>query len=98
MSLKLIIPPWLTLGFCRGIRSYEYDYKNECIQYEKNKKYNEKPQYFYSSCIEIGLFGSLLYVNPFLFPIIITKELYRLEVNLRGLYEEKEKRKYNDIL
>ena len=46
----------------------------------------------------IGLFGSLLYVNPLLFPLIIKKELYRLEVNIRGLDEEKDKKHYNDIL
>jgi hypothetical protein len=46
----------------------------------------------------VGLFGSLLYVNPFLFPFIIKKELYRLEVNIRGLDEEKDKKYYYDIL
>jgi hypothetical protein len=97
MSFKLIIPPWVALGFYRGIRSYEYDHKNECIQYEKNKEYNKKPQYLYSSCMGVGLLGSFLYVNPFLAPLIIPTELYRLEVNLRGLDEEKEKRKYNNI-
>jgi hypothetical protein len=94
MSFKLIIPPWVALGFYRGTKHYEYDYKNQCIQYEKNKKYSEKPQYFYSSCIGIGLFGSFIYVNPFLFPLIITKEFYRLEVNIRGLDEEKDKKDY----
>jgi hypothetical protein len=102
MSFKLIIPPWLALGFYRGSRSYDYDYKKQFIQYEKNKKYNEKynekPQYLYSSCIGIGLFGSLLYANPFLFPIILGKEIHRLEINIRGLDEEKEKKDYNDIL
>jgi hypothetical protein len=97
MSFKLIIPPWLALGFYRGSRSYDYDYKKQFIQYEKNKKYNEKPQYFYSICIGIGLFGSFLYINPFLFPIILGKEIHRLEINIRGLDEEKEKKDYYDI-
>jgi len=98
MSFKLLVPPWFALGFYRGTKDYEYDYKNQCIQYEKNKKYNEKPQYLYSSCMGVGLFGSLLYVNPFLFPFIIKKELYRLEVNIRGLDEERDKKYYYDIL
>jgi hypothetical protein len=93
MSLKLIIPPWAAVGFYRGIKKYDYDYKKECMQHEKNKQ----PQYFYSTCISVGFFGLFLYVNPFLFPIILGKELHRLEVNIRGLDEEKDKKDYNDI-
>ena len=39
-----------------------------------------------------------MYLNPFLLPIFIYKELYRLEVNIRGLDEEKKERKYNGLL
>ena len=95
MSLKLIIPPWAAVGFYRGIKKYDYDYKKECIQYEKNKNCNKSPQYFYSTCMSVGVCGFLLYVNPFLFPIILGKEIYRLEVNIRGLDEEKDKNYYD---
>lgn len=97
MSFKLIIPPWVALGFYRGTRLYEYNHKNECIKYEKNKEYNKKPQYLYSSCMGAGLFGIIIYANPFFIPVIIAKEFYRLEVNLRCLDEEKDKKDYHDI-
>jgi len=100
-AILFIITSWSGLGFYRGTKNYGHDYKKKCIEYEesKNTKYYtmQKPQYLYSSCVWFGLFGFLLYVNPLTAFVVIPKELYRLEVNIRGLHEEKEKDKYYEI-
>jgi hypothetical protein len=38
-----------------------------------------------------------MYLNPLFLPIFIYKESYRLEVNVRGLDEEKKTSKYNEV-
>jgi hypothetical protein len=45
-----------------------------------------------------GLYGIFVYFNPVFLPYLMTKELYRLEVNLRNLENEKNSRFYNEIL
>jgi hypothetical protein len=98
----IILSSWLSLGFYRGTKYYGRDYKKECIRYEErkdNKYYTvDKPEYFYGQCVAYGLFGILLYVNPLTFAAVIPKEIYRLEVNIRGLNEEKKKDSYHDFL
>ena len=100
MVLKVVAPVWIGLGCYRGVKLYNYTYNYNCIEYEKeeNKKKDKKPTYFYAECFGAGLFGGFLYVNPFLLPITISKEIYRLEVNIRGLNEEKEKHSFYEIL
>ena len=89
------------LGFYRGVGHYTYNYKNEMDKYEKNKEksYNliEKPNFFYYKCFSCGIFGMIIYVNPLTFIYMIPKELYRLEVNLRKMEDEKKTDYYNDI-
>jgi hypothetical protein len=96
-----ILSSWVSLGFYRGTKHYDNDYIKECIRYEerKNNKYYivDKPQYLYTVCLGYGLFGILLYVNPITAALVIPKEIYRLEVNIRGLNEEKEKDKYYEF-
>ena len=94
--LKVIVPPWLGLGFYRGVIAYNHKYKCDCIEYE-DKKISNKPTYFYASSFGSGLFGVFIYVNPFLLPSTIFKEIYRIEVNLRGLDEEKEKHDFYKV-
>jgi hypothetical protein len=101
--LKVIAPAWIGftgLGFYRGVKLYNYTYNYKCIEYEKeeNKKKDKKPKYFYSRCFGAGLFGGFIYVNPFILPITISKEIYRLEVNIRGMNEEKEKPSFYEII
>lgn len=98
--LKVIAPPWLALGFYRGVNLYNFTYNYKCIEYEKeeNKKYTKKPTYFYASCFCSGLFGLVIYANPVCLPVTITKEIYRAEVNIRGLNEEKEKGSFYEII
>ncbi len=46
---------------------------------------NTRPKYFYSICFGYGCGCALLYLHPFTAPFIVGKEIYRLEVNIRGL-------------
>ena len=86
---KVIAPAWITLGFYRGIKLYNYKYQKG--------KYGCKT-YFYSECFCSGSFGVFIYLNPFLLPITFVKELHRLEINIRGLNEEKEKELFYELL
>ena len=96
MMLKVIGLPWLGLGFYRGIQYYNYNYKCNCIDYEKAKL--NKPNYYYSNCFESGMFGMFCYAFPFYLPTTISKEIYRIEVNLRrDLDEEKETKYYYQL-
>jgi hypothetical protein len=64
--LKVIAPPWIALGFYRGVKLYNYKYNYQLIEYEKkeNKKYDKKSTYFYSECFGSGLFGVITYITP----------------------------------
>ena len=80
---------WGLLGFTRGLNSYDYNY-TKC-------KSIHKETYLYISKGQQGLLGIFLYTNPVLLPFILYKEMYRLEVNVRGLEEEKKTDYYNTI-
>jgi hypothetical protein len=77
---------WCGLGFIRGVNSYDYD----------RIKYKEE-QYMYTSAIGSGMFGIIVYTNPILLPFTIHKELYRLEVNIRKLENDKKRDYYNQL-
>jgi hypothetical protein len=79
---------WCGLGFIRGINSYKYNHY----------KYEKKETYMYSSLILNGILGIFIYVNPILLPITLYKELYRLEINIRNIQNEKNQDYYNDLL
>lgn len=90
---KYIIPllgyaSWCGLGLIRGVNYYKYT----CNNYEK------KNPFIYSNSIIDGILGLFLYANPILLPITIHKEIYRLEINIRNLENEKKSRYYNDLL
>jgi hypothetical protein len=80
---------WGILGFNRGINQYEYE--------QKYDNYFKKP-YFYTDKISSGVFGFMIYVIPYFLPFVVYKEIYRLEIILRGLEEEKTTRSYHKIL
>jgi len=73
---------WGGLGFIRGINSY---------------KYEKKENYLYVNSVCYGIYGIGLYINPFLLPFSLHKEIYRLEVNLRNLENEKKTKYYNNL-
>jgi hypothetical protein len=81
---------WGSLGFYRGLNAYDY-------KYEQNKKMGRRELYLYSGKFAGGLFGCFFYLNPFLSIIMIPKEIYRLEVNLRGMEYEKTTDRYNEL-
>ena len=78
---------WSGLGFIRGVNSYKY---------EHNKWEAEKPL-LYSSLVGHGIVGVIFYVHPILLPFNIYKEIYRLEINIRDLENEKKSRFYNEL-
>lgn len=81
---------WIGLGFFRGINSYEYNL-NVLLKYNKNKRY------MYLDSFGYGIYGLLIYTIPVFLPILIYKELYRLEINIRNLENEKNSQ-YYDLL
>jgi hypothetical protein len=85
---------WSALGYYRGFASYD------CNIWEKRRIAN-----FYSDTFKHGLYrflwgfmGVYIYMNPFLVPVTFTKELYRLEANVRGLDEEIKSERYLSLL
>jgi hypothetical protein len=77
---------WFGLGFYRGIKAYNYSYN----------KYKKDESYMYIYSMGHGCRGSLYYL--LFFPIMIHKEFYRFEVNMRNIEKEKESRYYNELI
>ena len=77
---------WCGLGFFRGVNYYKY----KC-------SINDNP-YIYSNSIVDGVLGIFLYGNPILLPVTIHKELYKLEINIRNLENEKKSIYYNELI
>ena len=82
---KLYVPyvAWSGIGFFRGINAYKYRTKDQ------------KGEYFHTSSIIYGGFGLLLYANPPTAILMLYKEIYRLEVNVRNMENEKKSGFYN---
>jgi hypothetical protein len=79
---------WCGIGFVRGVNSHNFShFKNET-----------KEPIIYTNSFIYGFFGLFMYANPIFLPISIYKEIYRLEVDIRNLENEKKSRFYNDIL
>jgi hypothetical protein len=87
-AIRAAMVAWTSLGFFRGINSYNYEYKNSSNT--KTKLYTVRFVY--------GVGGSLIYICPFLLPVAAVKEIYRAEVVLRGLGEHKKSRYYNEVI
>jgi hypothetical protein len=75
---KIGITAWGSLGFYRGVQSYNFNYN-----YNNNKR-NSEHYYRYSDCIWEGFRGSVLYLFPYTTPYMFLKEMYRLETNIRN--------------
>lgn len=71
------------LGIKRGLEDYKY----------RNNLY--KTNFFYSKYFLYGFSGILFYVCPLTHLVMIPKEIYRLEVNIRNLEDEKKTEYYN---
>ncbi len=88
-----LVTGWSILGFRRGMLQYDY-------RYNKNNKdsYGKKETYLYSTKLLTGLLGTFIYINPIFFFTIALKEIYRLEVNIRKLENEKNTNYYYELL
>lgn len=86
---------WPLLGFKRGIDSYNYHYlKNDSYKYSTN----HKPPPLFIHKIGWGIGAASAYINPFTILFVLYKEMYRFEINIRGLEEEKKTDFYNEVL
>jgi hypothetical protein len=95
---------WSTLGFYRGVKEYNYENKIDMDSYNIDKeKYGDtkyiliKPTYFYITSISYGFYGSIAYIFPLTAPICFMKEVYRIEINLRNISDEKKTKYYNTV-
>ena len=86
----IVYTSWSGLGYIRGIHSYKYNHN----KYETEKK----EDYLYVSSLVYGFFGICIYANPVLLPFTIYKEIYRFEVDVRNLEDEKKTSFYNSLL
>jgi len=87
---------WGLLGFYRGIQYYNFNHKKEMELYLKDPKI-DKPQFFYINQIGVGGLGTLAYIMPLFCIFPAAKEIKRLEINLRGLEDEKTKPEYYNL-
>ena len=84
-------------NYRKDLKEYNKNLEEYNIKVEEYKKSNrnydytfrfKKPYYFYSESFLYGFFGTAMYINPFTFPIVTLKEIYRLEINMRGELDE----------
>ena len=80
--LKIVVPCWFGLGVYRGANLYNFWNKYE-------NDHNKKINYYYSECANWAIIVGTVYLIPPVIPFVFRKEIYRLEVNLRNLTEEK---------
>jgi len=83
---------WVILGFSRGIQSYNYS--------NRSKSTGDTQLYVttYVDKLLYGIGGSLVYVNPVMFPFMVYKEMYRMEVNIRGIESLKNTDYYKEVI
>ena len=74
---------WGILGFTRGLSNYDF--------------YTSPENYYYKNRILHGICGTIVYTNPILAILVLNKELFRLEVEIRSLTPEKDKPRYYDF-
>jgi hypothetical protein len=87
-----LIGIWPLLGFKRGMNSYDHDYS------KKNVYIKQQSSHLFIDKIGWGICSAIAYINPCTIPFMLYKEVYRLEVNIRGLEEEKKTDYYNRVL
>ena len=83
------------IKYNKDMEKYNIDIKKyPDIHYRVPQKI-DKPQKYYTTTLGYGLYGSLIYLAPYPGVAFFFKEIYKLEINLRGLNDEKTKRYYN---
>jgi hypothetical protein len=91
INSRCLIGLWPLLGFKRGMDSYDYNYS-------KNAAVMKKPNHLLIDKIGWGICSAGAYINPVTFLYVLYKEVYRLEVNIRGLEEDKKTDYYNEVI
>lgn len=96
--------PYMGLGYYRGYQKGKFDYKNALERFENRlekypKEYDikDRPNFYTLDCVGKGLSGAIFYLLPPFCLFTMVKELYRLEIHLRGYENEKNKRDYYEI-
>jgi len=90
---------WSALGFYRGIKEYKYRYEHPSNTHNRNEPYLISNTITHGSKLLVaGALGVLIYLHPIYLPFTIPKEIYRLEVCIRGLDDEKKTERYNSYL
>lgn len=104
---------WSALGYYRGIKQYRFEHDKKMTTYqERMTRYNkdqimyphlyqeqpDKPIFYYCTSFLFGLAGSGIYLFPGTIVVCFCKEIYRLEINLRGLEDQKKQDHYNEII
>jgi hypothetical protein len=79
---------WCGLGCVRGVKSYKYDHN----------KYKQGRPYMYSDAMFRGTFGIMVYANPIFFPLVVHKEIYRLEADIRNLDDRVKNDYYHHLI
>ena len=90
-AMIITVCSWPALGFYRGLKSFDYNYSNDRI-------YKRSTRPLYINKAVWGAVGTFCYLIPGLCFIAAYKEVYRLEVNLRGIEDEKKTAYYNEVL
>jgi hypothetical protein len=74
---------WGTLGFVRGVQSYNFESPTRSL---------------YTDKLLNGIMGISFYIYPITSIFMLYKEVYRLEVNIFNIKAEKESNFYNKLL
>lgn len=95
---------WGALGFYRGAHSYEYRRIKSIKQegpVENNTPMTPPARIYtpriYTHKIFTGMLGVFIYMCPFFFVVTLPKEIYRFEVNVLNIEDEKKTDYYNEL-
>jgi hypothetical protein len=90
---------WGALGFYRGAHSYEYRRMKHIMYRNPVEKITPMtpPARIYTHKLFTGMLGVFIYMCPFFFVVTLPKELYRFEVNMLNIEDEKKTDYYNEL-
>ena len=90
---------WGVLGFYRGTQSYNYRRIKKIKQNNPTEVITPMtpPARIYSHKIFTGMLGVFIYMCPFFLVVTLPKEIYRFEVNVLDIADEKQTDYYNEL-
>jgi hypothetical protein len=92
-----MIVSWGALGLYRGFNEFEFDCQARYNNDIKQTFLYSAELLKYTKKLGNGLLWSIIYINPLLLIYTIPKEIYRLEVDIRGLEDEKKRDFYKRL-